>query len=169
MALTREDVEKGLYDYLGIEKVIWLELGLVEDTETDGHVDNEVEFIAPGVVLVQTTKDKSNPNYNLLADNFKRLSQARDARGRKLEIIEMDVLPYAQGPGGKPLAIPYINAYVVNGAVIAPQVDPKLDEIGYRILEQVMPGRTIVPVPSYWQAVGGGGVGCITQQVPAAK
>ena len=164
-----EDIERNLYDYLGIEKVIWLELGLVEDTETDGHVDNEVEFIAPGVVLVQTVKDQSNPNFDLLHDNLKRLSEARDAKGRKLEIIEMDVLPYAKGPNDKPLAIPYTNAYVINGAVIAPQVDPKQDEIGYRILEQVMPGRTIVPVPSYWQAVGGGGIGCITQQVPAGK
>lgn len=166
---TREDVEKNLYEYLGLEKVIWLELGLVEDTETDGHVDNEVEFIAPGVVLVQTVKDKSNPNYELLSDNLRGLSQARDARGRHLEVIEMDVLPYATGPGGKPMAIPYTNAYVINGAVIAPQVDPKLDEIGYRILEQAMPGRTIVPAPSYWQAVGGGGIGCITQQVPAGN
>lgn len=165
---SREDVEKNLFDCLGIEKVIWLELGLVEDTETDGHVDNEVEFIAPGVVLVQTVKDRSNPNYDLLSDNLKRLSQTRDARGRQLDIIEMDILPYTKGPGGKPLAIPYTNAYVINGAVIAPQVDPKLDEIGYRILEQAMPGRTIVPAPSYWQAVGGGGIGCITQQVPVA-
>ncbi|MDH3763904.1 MAG: agmatine deiminase family protein [Gammaproteobacteria bacterium] len=163
---SREDIEKNLYDYLGIEKVIWLELGLVEDTETDGHVDNEVEFIAPGIVLVQTVKDRTNPNFDLLSDNLKRLSQARDARGRKLEIIEMGVLPYAEGPGGKPMAIPYTNAYVINGAVIAPQVDPKLDEIGYRILEQAMPGRRIIPAPSYWQAVGGGGIGCITQQVP---
>lgn len=164
---TREDIENHLHAYLGIEQVIWLELGLIEDTETDGHVDNEVEFIAPGVVLVQTVKDKSNPNYALLNDNLKRLSEARDARGRKLEIIEMDVLPYAESPDGRPLVIPYTNAYVVNDAVIAPQVDPKLDEIGYRILEQAFPGRTIVPVSSYWQAVGGGGIGCVTQQVPA--
>jgi agmatine deiminase len=79
----------------------------------------------------------------------------------------MDVLPYAESPDGRPLVIPYTNAYVVNDAVIAPQVDPKLDEIGYRILEQAFPGRTIVPVSSYWQAVGGGGIGCVTQQVPA--
>ena len=165
---TREDVERSLLSWLGIEQVLWLELGLVEDTETDGHVDNEVEFVAPGVVLVQTTRDKTNPNYDLLADNLKRLSQARDARGRKLEIIEMDVLPYAESPDGKPLVIPYTNAYVLNDAIIAPEVDPKLDEIGYRILEQAYPGRTIVPVPSYWQAVGGGGIGCVTQQVPVA-
>jgi agmatine deiminase len=46
--MSRDEVECGLHDYLGIEKVIWLGLGLVEDTETDGHVDNLVEYVAPG-------------------------------------------------------------------------------------------------------------------------
>ena len=133
-----------------------------------GHVDNEVEFIAPGVVLVQTIEDRSNPNYDLLADNVTRLKAARDARGEKLEIIPMHVMPYAESPQGEPMAIPYTNAYVLNDAVITPQVDPKLDDIGYKILEQAFPGRKIVPVPSYWQAVGGGGIGCVTQQVPAS-
>ncbi len=167
--LTREDVEARLRDYLGIERVIWLELGLVEDTETDGHVDNVVEFVAPGVVLVQTAQDSANPNYDLLQDNLRRLTEARDAKGRKLEIIEMDVLPYETSPDGRPLVIPYTNAYVINGAVVAPQVDPKLDGRGYKILERAYPGRTIVPAPSFWQAVGGGGIGCVTQQVPVGE
>ena len=166
--MTREDVEQGLHDYLGIDQVIWLGLGLVEDTETDGHVDNVVEFVAPGVVLTQTTCDTANPNYELLAENLRRLKAARDTRGNKLEIIEMDVLPYREHDGEQ-LAIPYTNAYVCNGAVIAPEVDPKLDAVGYKILEQVYPGREIVPAPSVWQAFGGGGLGCITQQVPAGK
>ncbi len=168
-AATHSTIERQLADWLGIEQVIWFELGLAEDTETDGHVDNVVEFVAPGVALVQTVSDRSNPNYDRLRDNLERLRAARDARGRRVEIIEMDVLPYAAGPDGRPLAIPYTNAYVVNDAVIAPEVDPALDDAGYRILEKAFPGRTIVPVPSHWQAVGGGGLGCITQQVPACR
>ncbi len=166
---TRADVERKLHEYLGIESVIWLGMGLVEDTETDGHVDNVVEFVAPGVALVQTVRDQSNPNHDLLQDNIRRLANSRDATGQNLEIIEMEVLPYQISSGGKPLAIPYTNAYVLNGAVIAPQVDPKLDDQGYKILEQAYPGRTIVPAPGFWQAVGGGGIGCITQQVPAGQ
>ena len=81
----------------------------------------------------------------------------------------MNVLPYATAPDGRPLVIPYTNAYVVNGAVIAPEVDPAKDDLGFKILEQAFPSRTVVPVPSYWQAVGGGGLGCVTQQVPFGK
>ena len=44
-SMSKEDIEQGLRDYLGIEKVIWLYKGFHEDTETDGHVDNVIEYI----------------------------------------------------------------------------------------------------------------------------
>ena len=165
--MSREELERGLHEYLGIEKVIWLGLGLVEDTETDGHVDNVVEYVAPGVVLAQTVRDTSNPNYELLQENLRRLKSTRDAKGRQLDVIEMNVLPYHPPMNGKSLVAPYTNAYVVNGGIVAPRVDPKLDDLGYRILEQAFPGRRIVPAPGLYQADGGGGIGCLTQQIPA--
>lgn len=165
--MSGKTVEGYLQDYLGIEKVIWLPLGLYEDSETDGHVDNVVEFVAPGKVLVQLA-DKSNPNYDLLHENLAILKSARDAKGRQLDIIEMDVLPYSTALPGHRLAIPYTNAYVINDAVITPEVDPKLDDRGFAILQDAYPGREIVPCRSDWQAVGGGGIGCVTQQVPAS-
>ena len=165
-SMSKDDIEKMLYDYLGIEKVIWLGLGLVEDTETDGHVDNIVEFVGPGKVIAQVVSDRSNPNHELLQENLRRLKSATDAKGRRLEIVEMPILPY-QKHGHEFYAIPYTNSYVCNGGIIAPKVDPRLDDIGWKVLEDAFPGRQVVPVPSIWQAVGGGGIGCITQQVPA--
>lgn len=166
--MSRKTVEGYLHDFLGIETVIWLPLGLYEDAATDGHVDNVVEFVAPGKVLAQVA-DRSNPNHDLLQENLEILKSVRDAKGRPLDIIEMDVLPYSSKIPGKRLAIPYTNAYVLNDAVLAPEVDPKLDDRGFSILQEAYPGHEIVTCRSEWQAVGGGGIGCVTQQVPAAK
>jgi agmatine deiminase len=94
------------------------------------------------------------------------LKSVRDARGRQLDVIEMDVLPYLASMNGKSLVAPYTNAYVVNGGIVAPRVDPVLDEQGYRILEKAFPGRRIVSAPGLYQADGGGGIGCLTQQLP---
>ena len=165
--MSREDIERLVHDYLGIEKVIWLGLGLAEDSETDGHADNNVEYLAPGVVLAQTVSDPANPNYALCQENLRRLREATDAKGRKLEVIEMERLPYTDPIHGDPMPVPYVNAYVINDALITPMLGGEDDAPAYAELEKLFPGRRIVGVDSTFIALDGGGVGCITQQQPA--
>ncbi|WP_019294429.1 MULTISPECIES: agmatine deiminase family protein [unclassified Leisingera] len=165
--VSRDDLEGLLRDYLGIEEVIWLGLGLVEDAGTDGHADNVVEYLAPGVVLAQTVTDPSNPNYQLCQENLRRLKDATDAKGRKLEVIEMPRLPYTDPAHGEPMPVPYVNAYAVNNALITPMLGGADDDQARAELEGLFPGRRIVGVDSTFIALDGGGIGCITQQQPA--
>ena len=44
--LNREQIEQYLKDYLGINKIIWLERGLFND-HTDGHIDDIIKFVSP--------------------------------------------------------------------------------------------------------------------------
>jgi agmatine deiminase len=164
--LSREQVEEHLRAYLGIEKVIWLRGGLVEDRDTDGHSDNVVQFVRPGVVLVQMAPDHSNPNWDVLRDNRDRLANETDAAGRRLEVVEMPVLPYVD-VGGERFVVPYTNYYPVNGGIVAPQVDEADDEVGFALLRELFGDREVVGAPSRLLAYGGGGIGCITQQLPA--
>ena len=102
-----------------------------------------------------------------MKNNYKIIQNETDAKGNKLEIIEMPYLPYFRNKyKNKIYTSPYTNYYVANGVVIVPQVDTKLDHKAYKIIEQIYPERDIVPVPSFFQAIGGGGPGCITQQLP---
>jgi agmatine deiminase len=164
--LTRERVEELLGAYLGIEKVIWLSGGLVEDRDTDGHSDNVVQFVRPGVVLAQMAPDRSNPNWDVLNDNRARLAKATDAAGRRLEIVEMPVLPYVEVLGER-YAVPYTNYYPVNGGIVAPRLGQADDDVGFALLRELFPDREVAGAPSRLLAYGGGGIGCITQQLPA--
>ena len=169
-SFTRKQIEMELHKTLGIEKVIWLKKGLVEDKDTDGHVDCVVEYIAPGKIIAQTVLERNNPNYELLQDNLKILNNANDAKGRKLEIVEMPYLPYfPKLYKGNSYVSPYTNYYIVNNAVLVPEVDPKLDHLGFKIIENIFPERDIIAIPAFYQAIGGGGPGCITQQLPAGN
>jgi agmatine deiminase len=166
--LERAEIEALLGEYLGIEKVIWLPHGLAEDHDTDGHVDNVAAFIGPGRVLAQTVGDLASPNYEPLQENLARLRDSTDARGRPLEVIELDVLPSTE-VRGRPGCVPYTNLYLANDAAIVPVCgdDGDRDDAVLAMLASVLAPRAVVPVPGRTLAEGGGGVHCITQQVPA--
>ena len=110
--------------------------------------------------------DRSNPNWDVLRDNRARLATATDAAGRRLEVIEMPVLPYVEVDGER-FVVPYTNYYPVNGGIVAPLVGQADDEAGFALLRELFADREVVGAPSRLLAYGGGGIGCITQQLPA--
>jgi agmatine deiminase len=164
---TREQCEDALRAATGAEKILWLEHGLVEDRDTDGHSDNVVQFAGPGRVIAQVAPDRSNPNWRRLRDNLERLRQATDAQGRRLEIVEIAQLPYTDELDGERFAVPYVNVYPVNGAVIAPRLDAPGEQEAHALLREAFADRELVGAPSAMLAYGGGGIGCVTQHVPA--
>jgi agmatine deiminase len=168
-SLRRADIEDRLRQHLGVERVVWIAHGLLEDHDTDGHVDNVAQFVSPGVVLAQTVDDPADPNHERMAENVERLRGAVDARGRRLEVIELGVLPRTSVRGSSGV-VPYVNLYLGNGVVVVPTCgdEPDRDAEVLRMLGRVFEGREVVGVPARVLAEGGGGVHCITQQLPAA-
>ena len=161
---SRAVCETAFRKFLGIARTIWLEHGLLED-RTGGHVDNVAAFVAPGRVLCQTVRDRDDPNRSRLEANRRALEAAVDARGRRLEVVELDVLPYRQWAGRR-LALPYLNYYVGNGCVIVPLACLPSDRDGLALLRSVFPDREIVGVPATNLARRGGGAHCVTLQQP---
>jgi len=156
--VSKEAQEQILKNALGVTKVIWLGEGITPDPVTDGHVDGLCVFAGPGAILLQTTDDTSDENYRITQDAKRRLKAAKDARGRTLEIIELPLADH----------VLHVNFYICNGAVIVPIADePRQDDQPLAILREVFPERKVVGVSGRVMAEGGGGVHCITQQVPA--
>jgi agmatine deiminase len=166
---SRAECEHALCEATGAEVVVWLEHGLAEDRDTDGHSDNVVQFVAPGRVIAQVAPDRSNPNWAPLRANAERLRATGDAQGRRLEVVELPQLPYTEAVDGQRFAAPYVNFHPVDGAVIVPRLDTPGEEEAYATLAAALPGRELVGVPSVMLAYGGGGVGCVTQHVPAGS
>jgi agmatine deiminase len=157
---SKDEIARRLQDELGVHTVVWLGQGLVEDFDTDGHVDNVCAFIAPGRVLAQTVADEANPNWDRTRENVERLQAAG------LEVEELPLLPYVDHDGA-PTVVPYTNFYICNGGLIVPVAGQESDDEALALLGGLYPGREVVAVPGVTLALGGGGVHCITQQVPA--
>jgi agmatine deiminase len=159
--LTREQIEAGLRDYLGVTTVIWLPNGHYLDhgpEGTDGHVDGIAQYLAPGRVLLEAPADPTAAAYPSGLANLERLRGARDALGRPFDVTVLDPGPRAE--------ISYANHYLANGAVIVPTAGDGTDQPVLDFMAEVYPGRAIVGVPGDTLAFGGGGPHCITQQIP---
>jgi len=161
----KHEVERLLADYLGAERVIWI-TGQLAGDDTDGHVDQLARFVAPGVMLVATERNPEDENYGPLRAIWQSLQQARDAAGRRLELVPLpmpDPVFFRQ----QRLPASYANFYIANQLVIVPAFGERTDEQAARVLEQCFPGRQICLLPARDLVWGLGAYHCITQQQPA--
>lgn len=182
--LSREEIEHYLSEYLNIDKVIWIKDG-IDPEETNGHIDDVACFVAPGEVACIWTEDKDNPFYEYAQEAYRTLSEATDAKGRKLKVHkltmpkvptymsedEVETIDVVEGTiprTTEDVAIAsYMNFLITNGAVIVPQYDDENDELALRQVQEMFPDREVVGVSTREVAYGGGNIHCITQQQPA--
>ncbi|MFC7377292.1 agmatine deiminase family protein [Brevundimonas sp. GCM10030266] len=164
---TDEVAEAELAKALGARKVLWLGDGLLND-HTDGHVDNLVRFVAPGVVACPVAWGRGDPNDDVYAEVARALSQMTDAEGRKIRILPLPSPGFVGDEDEKPIPASHMNFLIANGAVIVPTYG---DETAARLvcegLKTVYPDREIIPLPSIAILSGGGSFHCISQQEPA--
>ena len=182
--LSREQIEDYLKEYLNVEKVIWIKDG-IDPEETNGHIDDVACFIRPGEVACIWTDDETNPFYEAAQAAYRTLSEATDAKGRKLkvhkltmpknptymteeEVAAIDVVEGTIPRTTEDVCIAsYMNFLIVNDAIIFPQYGDEYDEMAVTQVQEMFPDREIVPVPTREVAYGGGNIHCITQQQPA--
>jgi agmatine deiminase len=158
--MSREQIEQGLRDHLGVTTIVWLPYGHSLDTGpagTDGHVDGVLQYVRPGTVMLELVNDERSPEHDRGLANLAALQAARDAVGREFVVELVD-------PGAA-TDVSFANHYLANGAVIVP-VGDDLDHPALARLAEIHPDRAIVAVPGSTLAIGGGGPHCITQQIP---
>ena len=165
---SKADVEAELKQLLGLQHIIWLP-GIKGRDITDGHTDFYARFVAPGVVAAAYDPDPQSYDHAVTKRHLELLKTATDARGRKLRVVVLEapgqVRPQFEG---KHFAAGYLNFYVCNGAVIAPEFgDAAADRAAATALQSLFPGRRVVQVNIDGIAAGGGGIHCTTQQEPA--
>jgi agmatine deiminase len=163
--LGRSDLERVFADYLGIEKVLWLERGIAGD-DTHGHIDDLARFVAPDTIVTSVESNRDDINHEPLASNLQRLRAATDQRGRRLNIVELP-MPAPVIFRGRRLPASYANFYIANGVVLAPVFDQPNDRLALNILADLFPDREIIPIYCGDLIWGLGAIHCMTMQQPA--
>jgi len=166
-SLGRGQIEDTLLEATGMTEVVWLPFGLSRDHDTDGHVDNLAAFAPAGQILIQTCNDTNSPDHQRLTTNRRWLNGVRNHQGEPLRVVEIPILPEIEF-ARRVLSAPYLNFYVANGLVLVPTTGHRADAEVLEIIAAEFPGREVIglqvgPILAY----GGGGIHCVTQQIPA--
>jgi agmatine deiminase len=168
---TKERVEAELARTIGAERVIWIPRGLTRDYDelgTRGHIDIVATFAEPGRVLVHAQLEPEHPDHAVMPGIYDVLREATDARGRRLELIELPAPAQLRDDEGF-VDYSYVNHLVVNGGVIACGFDDSIADARARdLLAAAYRGREVVTVDAREIFARGGGIHCITQQQPRA-
>jgi agmatine deiminase len=165
-SLDAQALERRLRWALGIEHVVWLASGLIND-HTDGHVDTLARFVAPGVVACMEPA-RGDPNGDALDSIIRDLQQARTARGERIEVVTVPSPGAVLDAAGKLLPASYMNFYIANTTVVVPTYGVANDDRAVDAIQRMFPGRRAIGVPGKAVVVGGGAFHCCTQQQPAA-
>src|SRR5262249_15508763 len=154
--LTREQIEDVLRAYLGVDTIVWVPKGMADDRDTDGHIDGVAQVVRPGTVMLLRPKGSDDPDTPRGDANAALLGASTDARGRPFEVIEVPTTASVPVDGYGPVAIPYLNFYLVNGGVIVPTGGIPEDEEALTLIGDAFPEREVVGVPGAIISLGGG-------------
>jgi len=163
--MKRKDYEKVFAESLGVRHVIWLGAGIAGD-DTHGHVDDLTRFVSPDTVVTVVEANPSDPNYEPLRDNVRRLRSATDQDGNPLAIVELP-MPSPVLFEGRRLPASYANFYIANGLVLVPVFNDANDRYALDILADLFPDREVIGIYCGDLVWGFGTLHCMTQQQPA--
>lgn len=163
--LNQQQIEEYLYQYYGVNQVLWINEGIVGD-DTDGHIDDTVRFVNGGTVIAVVEENRNDENHELLERNLRQLKTMRLLSGKQLNIVEIP-MPDKVIWEDQRLPASYANFYIANHGVIVPTFRCDKDDKALTIIQECFPGRKVVGIDSTDIIWGLGSFHCLSQQEPA--
>lgn len=161
--LTKADIEERLKEWLGAERVVWLQHGSLIGDDTDGHIDTLVR-VGPNDTLLYTGGDDDHPDLALMEQELQALRTIEGHPYRLLRLPLPRPIYDSQEPNDR-LPATYANYLVINGAVLVPTYNqPDLDAEAMHTIALAFPDRKIVGIDCRAVIRQHGSLHCCTMQ-----
>lgn len=158
--LTQQEIEQQLKEWLGAERIVWINHGSLIGDDTDGHIDTLVR-IAPNDTLLYIGADDEHPDLLLMEQE---LQQLRTIDGHPYRLLRLP-MPRPIYDDGERLPATYANYPVINGAVLVPTYNqPDLDQEAISTIGKAFPDREIIGIDCRAVIRQHGSLHCCTMQ-----
>lgn len=162
--LTRQEIEQRLKDYLGAERILWLDHGHLDGDDTDSHIDTLVRTAPDDTLLYVRCADEQDSHYTDLHLMEEQLKTLRTTDERPYRLLPLP-MPRPIYDGEDRLPATYANFVIINGAVIYPTyAQPDNDAEAARVIGKAFPDRELIGIDSRTVIRQHGSLHCCTMQ-----
>jgi agmatine deiminase len=163
--LTKDEVEKRLKEYLGIERVLWLDYGYLAGDDTDSHIDTLARFISEDTIVYIQCLDKDDEHYEELKKMEEQIKSFRTPDNRPYNVVPLPMPTAKFDRESNRLPATYINFLITDKALIYPTYSVKEDKIAHNIFNKFFLKKELIPVESSRLITQGGSLHCSTMQI----
>lgn len=165
--LDRLRIEDKLKEYLGIDRVLWLDYGALEGDDTDSHIDTLARFAPNDTIVYVSCDDINDSHYQELKEMERQLSGFVTKDGNPYRLVSLPLPDAIYDENGERLPATYANFLIINNVVFIPtynQTDK--DNQAITQLKTAFPEYDIIPVDCRELIKQHGSLHCATMQLP---
>lgn len=165
--LSRQGIEERLKQYLGVERVLWVDNGALEGDDTDSHIDTLARFAPNDTIVYTVCSDENDTHYSSLKAMETELTGFRTSLGKPYRLIPLSLPHPVYDDEGLRLPATYANFLVINNVVFMPTYrQPDRDAEAAAQLSTAFPNYEIVTVDCTELIYQHGSLHCATMQLP---
>lgn len=164
--MSRKDTEYALTQFLGINRVLWLEHGYLAGDDTDGHIDMLARFAPRDTLVYQACDNPNDEHFAELSAMAQELNQMRTPSGEPYRLIPLPWPAPQYDEEQQRLPVSYANFLILNGAVLAPIYNDPHDALALTLIGKAYPGRKVIGLDCSTLILQHGSLHCVTMQLP---
>ena len=157
-----------LQNYLGAQRILWIEQDNLAGDDTDAHIDTLARFVDEQTIAYSSCDNPQDPHYAGLKNMEQQLQGLRTVSDEAYHLVALPLPQAIFDEHGQQLPANYANFLIINGAVLVPVYDDPLDQLALERLAECFPDREVIATPCRPLVHQYGSLHCASMQIPAA-
>jgi agmatine/peptidylarginine deiminase len=168
-ALTPSQIENRLREFLGAERILWLDHGHAEGDDTDAHIDTLARFCSRTTMAYTACDRPDDPLYSEFEAMAEQLRTFASPSGQPYHLVPLPIPKPIYSEEGDRLPATYANFLIINAAVLVPVYGDPADTLALDRLAECFPDRRMIPIPCLPLIRQYGSLHCMTMQFPKVR